>query len=58
MIFNRWGELLFESYDSAFGWDGTYTGQPCQDGVYVYVLGWEDSKNKRNSRYGHVTLLK
>lgn len=58
MIFNRWGELLFESYDSAFGWDGTYKGQPCQDGVYVYVLGWEDSKNKRNSRYGHVTILK
>lgn len=35
LIFNRWGELLYEWYDIDGGWDGTYRGQLCGDGVYV-----------------------
>lgn len=35
-IFNRWGELLFESYNLADGWDGTYRGERMLPGVYVY----------------------
>ncbi len=58
MIFDRWGELIFESYNEAFGWDGSYKGKQCQDGVYVYVLDWKDNKNRRHTKYGHVTLLK
>lgn len=58
MIFDRWGELIFESYNEAFGWDGTYKGNMCQDGVYVYVLEWRDNKKRQHYKYGHVTLLK
>jgi len=36
-IFNRWGELVFQSDASGIGWDGTYKGQPLKRGVYVYV---------------------
>ena len=36
-IFNRWGQKLFEWTDISKGWDGTYNGSPCKDGVY-YVL--------------------
>ena len=37
-IFNRWGEQVFESNDLNLGWDGTYKGEPCQDGHYVYKV--------------------
>ena len=37
-IFNRWGELIWESYDVDVGWDGSYgkNGRPSQQG---YILG-------------------
>jgi gliding motility-associated-like protein len=37
-IFNRWGEVVFESDNLVQGWDGTYKGLACQDGQYNYVL--------------------
>ncbi len=38
-IFNRWGELIWESYDHTVGWDGTY-GKflPVQEGTYTWVI--------------------
>lgn len=35
-IFNRWGELIWESHDPSVGWDGTYNGKLVQDGTYVW----------------------
>jgi gliding motility-associated-like protein len=58
IIFNRWGDLLYESNDVAYGWDGTYKGNMCKNDVYTYVLEWIDNKNIQNRIYGHVTLLK
>jgi gliding motility-associated-like protein len=61
MIFNRWGELVFESYNSAIGWDGTYPkdGVLCEDGVYVWKIDFKDvESDKRYHLNGHVTLLK
>ncbi len=61
MIFNRWGEIIFESYNAAIGWDGTYpeSGEICQDGVYVWKIDFKDEKyDKRYHLTGHVTLLK
>lgn len=59
-IFDRWGELVFESFDQYGEWDGTYNGQPAPDGVYNYVLdltacGEED---KYRIIKGHVVLLR
>lgn len=36
-IYNRRGEVVFESQDSHFEWDGTYNGVNCPQGAYVYV---------------------
>lgn len=58
MIFNRWGEMIFESYNELFGWDGTYKGDLCKNDVYVYKLDWKDSYGKKNTKYGHIVLLK
>jgi gliding motility-associated-like protein len=58
MIYDRWGELIFESYDGNVGWDGTYNGQLCKSDVYIYVIDWKDNLNRRHKNYGHITLLR
>ena len=57
-IVNRWGQVIFESFNLAYGWDGTYQGKMCPDGVYLFVLDWKDYKGKRYTRQGHITLLR
>jgi gliding motility-associated-like protein len=57
-IVNRWGNLIFESSNLNIGWDGTYGGKMCQDGVYVYVLRWKDWNGKLHQTHGHLTLLR
>lgn len=59
MIFNRWGEIIFESYNANIGWDGTYGGEIVQDGVYVWQIDFKElHTDKRHIHKGHVTLLK
>ncbi|MCH2234540.1 MAG: PKD domain-containing protein [Crocinitomicaceae bacterium] len=60
MIFNRWGEVVFESYDASIGWDGTYGDQGLvQDGVYVWKIDFKETmSDKRHIHTGHVTVLK
>jgi hypothetical protein len=38
VIFNRWGQKLFEGGNETLGWDGTFMGKCCQDGAYLYLL--------------------
>jgi gliding motility-associated-like protein len=35
-IYDRWGKLMFHTQDMSEGWDGTYNGQECAPGTYVY----------------------
>jgi gliding motility-associated-like protein len=59
MIFNRWGELIFETDQIGEGWDGTYRGNICQDGVYTWKLKVMNSITDRKEEHvGHVTLLR
>jgi len=37
-VFDRWGNLVFQTTDKAIGWDGTYEGRAVNAGVYVYDL--------------------
>ncbi len=37
-IYNRWGEQVFETTDVNTGWDGTYKGELCMEGHYVYKV--------------------
>jgi len=59
MIFNRWGEMIFESDDIYYGWDGRANGgtDVAQTGVYVYKIKVRDYKQKYYDYTGHVTLL-
>lgn len=38
MIFDRWGEKLYEADEPTFKWDGMYKGELVPPGVYVYVM--------------------
>ena len=61
MIFNRWGQKIFESSALNQGWDGTFKGVLCEQGVYVYKVIYKETKGptKRveKTSFGHVTLL-
>jgi len=43
-IFNRYGQLVYETTDKNKGWDGTINNQPSTQGAYVYKLNYKDSK--------------
>lgn len=48
-IYDRWGELMFESFDKDLGWDGTHKGEPCEMGTYgSYATIRFYTKNKTN----------
>ncbi|MEO5584725.1 MAG: PKD domain-containing protein, partial [Flavobacteriales bacterium] len=57
-LFNRWGELVFESNDIKQGWDGYYKGHPSQQDVYVYQVWVRFVDNKEAQRIGDVTLFR
>lgn len=58
IILNRWGEVVFESFDFKGSWDGTYGGIICPDGVYVWKIKYTDVSNNEGELTGHVTLLR
>ncbi|MEX1190338.1 MAG: PKD domain-containing protein [Brumimicrobium sp.] len=62
LIFNRWGEVIFESNDANVGWDGTYgvsSNTVVKEGTYVWKIIFKTNKNdERKEEIGHVNLLK
>ena len=58
LIYNRWGEKLFESNDVNIGWDGYYKGKLCEQGVYVYRAMGRFTNGKTFDVRGDVTLLR
>ena len=58
-IWNRWGELIWESYDHTDNWDGTYNGSVCQSGVYLWKIKFGNEDNDGSQLlYGHVNILR
>ncbi len=60
-VFDRWGQIIFESFSPNYGWDGTYKGQQATEKTDVFV--WKVVIRPNNSGdtkeyVGHVTLLK
>jgi gliding motility-associated-like protein len=54
-IYNRWGELMFESGSPRDKWDGTHSGKKCEDATYFFILKAR-STNKDYSTTGTITL--
>ena len=62
LIFNRWGEVVFESNDASVGWDGTYgadSDRIVKDGTYVWKIVFKETMSDKNHTHtGHVNVLK
>ncbi|MFZ5553989.1 MAG: PKD domain-containing protein [Bacteroidota bacterium] len=57
-IFNRWGELIFESTDINKGWDGTYMGKEAAIDVYIWKVRLTATDGIPYDFIGHVTLIR
>jgi gliding motility-associated-like protein len=59
MIFDRWGERIFETTDELEGWDGRIKGRICTNDVYVYKITLRDDVTNQEHVYiGKVTLVR
>lgn len=57
-IYNRYGQLVFETIDISRLWDGTYKGQTLPVGTYYWVFeGVDRYKNVKMVSSGSITLL-
>jgi gliding motility-associated-like protein len=59
-IYNKWGQLLYQTTDPAYGWDGSYQDRLMQEGTYTYVLKYIscDQPEYWQILTGHVNLLR
>ncbi|MEM6841817.1 MAG: gliding motility-associated C-terminal domain-containing protein [Bacteroidota bacterium] len=60
-IYNRWGELVFQSNSKDFRWDGTYNGQPAPLGSYPYVITFKSDTDDTGGileERGGVTIIR
>ncbi|MBL1280931.1 MAG: gliding motility-associated C-terminal domain-containing protein [Fluviicola sp.] len=59
LIFNRWGEIIWESHDVLVGWDGTYKGKVVQVGTYTWKITFKDFyDDDRKIYHGHVNIVR
>jgi gliding motility-associated-like protein len=57
-IYDRWGELVYESEDKLFCWDGSFNGKPMNTAVYAYYIKATLKTGGDIIRKGNITLLK
>jgi len=59
-IYNRWGQLVFETRDKNKGWDGIIDNETVQLGVYIYKIDYRSycSPDKTLNQVGHVVVLR
>ena len=58
IIFNRWGQQLFETTDLNKGWDGSYKSKLVAQGVYVYRIKITDRNGKSYKKQGNVVVVR
>ena len=59
LIFNRWGEIIWESHNYDVGWDGRYGGQIVQDGTYTWKIEVKTTATDERRVYtGHVNVIR
>jgi gliding motility-associated-like protein len=58
-IFNRWGEIIWESHDPAATWDGTFNGEIVQDGTYTWTIRCAALTNDDKHTFnGHLNVIR
>jgi len=60
-IYNRWGALIYQTNDISQGWNGTFNGEPCAHGAYVYKIAYSNfapSNTSSEINMGTVMLVR
>ncbi len=57
-LYNRWGQLVFETTDLSKGWDGVYKGMKADPGVFGYYLKVKCNNGEESFRKGNVSLIR
>jgi len=57
-IFNRWGEEIFSSNEPDFEWDGTFNGNNCKTGTYIYKIKYLTNSGRDFEVNGHINLIR
>jgi len=58
IIYNRWGNIIFETDQSFVGWNGTINGNAAENGVYLYWIKYLTSNNEAVEYSGTITLVR
>jgi gliding motility-associated-like protein len=59
-IYDRWGELVFETFDQGECWDGTHkrNGKPMSTAVFVYILDATLANGEEIHKSGNISLVR
>lgn len=57
-VYNRYGELIFETTNQNIGWDGSHKNRDENPGVFTWVLQYEFINGKKGSQKGNTTLIR
>ncbi|MBK8708072.1 MAG: gliding motility-associated C-terminal domain-containing protein [Flavobacteriales bacterium] len=59
VIYNRWGQVVYETIEPNKPWQGDCEGTPSPDRTYFYIIRWENECGGiPGEHFGHVTLLR
>jgi gliding motility-associated-like protein len=59
LIYNRWGEIVYQTTDLNEGWNGFYNSSPCIQGTYSWEISFKKvNKEKMEHLVGHVNLVR
>ncbi|RMG81712.1 MAG: hypothetical protein D6714_12515, partial [Bacteroidetes bacterium] len=58
VVYNRWGEKVFESHAQEEGWDGTFNGEPAEGDVFAYYLRVRCVEGGEFVKKGNVTIIR
>lgn len=57
-IFNRWGNLIYNVNSPQISWDGNVGNEKASDGVYYWIVEYQNSKGTKSSKSGFLQLLR
>lgn len=57
-IFNRWGQVVFETTNPATGWNGYIKGRSADTGTYIYLVNWQSAAGgEKKAKHGTLSLV-
>jgi gliding motility-associated-like protein len=57
-IYNRWGEIVFQTNELRKGWDGKFAGRLQQTGVFIWICNYQFEGAEDKTQKGTFTLIR